>query len=62
MPAFRLSRPTPLGDDRFQALLSQAQQFFAHAKRDEASERAAAIQEILDLMKAYDLTLEDLQD
>lgn len=53
---------TPLDDDRFQALLSQAQEFFAHAERDTVADKAAVIQEILDLMRTYHLSVDDLQD
>lgn len=53
---------TPLGDDRFQALLAKANAFFAEAERDTVAERAAAIVEIKALMTEYGLSVQDLLD
>jgi hypothetical protein len=53
---------TPLGDARFQALLSKAHAFFAEAERDDVAERAAAIVEIKALMTEYGLSIQDLED
>lgn len=53
---------TPLGDDRFQALLVKANAFFAEAERDTVAERAAAIVEIRALMVEYGINAQDLQD
>jgi uncharacterized protein YciW len=53
---------TPLGEDRFQSLLTQANAFFAEAERDKVAERAAAITEIQALMAQYGLSTQDLLD
>ncbi len=50
----------PLSDARFQDLLSRAGAFFAEAERDVEGERAAAIQEILETLDRYGLTVADL--
>lgn len=51
----------PLSDDQFQDLLAKAGAFFAEAERDVEVERAAAIQEILQAMDHYGLTVENLR-
>lgn len=54
-------RQAPLGDARFQELVSRASQFFASAERDEVAEKAAMIDEIKGLMAEYAITIEMLQ-
>lgn len=61
-PAIQPVPQTPLGDARFQALLSQANAFFAEAERDVVAERAAVIAEIRTLMAEYGLGSQDLLD
>lgn len=51
----------PLSDDRFQDLLSKAGAFFAEAERDVEGERAAVIQEILQTLDRFGLTVVDLE-
>lgn len=50
----------PLSDERFQTLLSKAGAFFAEAERDVEAERAAVIEEILQTLALYGLTVDDL--
>lgn len=52
---------TPLGDDRFQALLSSAHAFFAQAEQDEVAQRLAVINDIKARMAEYGLTVDDLE-
>lgn len=65
--ANRPSHPTPtfkkepLSDSRFQDLLSRAGAFFADAEREVEGERAAMIQEILQTLDRYGLTVADLK-
>lgn len=54
-------RNDPLSDKRYQDLLSKAGAFFAEAQRDIEGERAAAIDEILQTLERYGLTVEDLR-
>ena len=58
--AARPHQQPALGEDRYQALLAQANAFFATAERDMVAEKAAAIVEIQALMAEYGLTLDDL--
>ncbi|HEX5389422.1 MAG TPA: hypothetical protein VFW67_06625 [Burkholderiaceae bacterium] len=51
-----------LGDDRFRALLAQANAFFDTAERDVVAEKAAVIAEIRALMAEYQLDVDDLRD
>ncbi len=51
----------PLSDARFEDLLSKAGAFFAEAERDVEGERAAVIQEILETLDRYGLTVADLK-
>lgn len=50
----------PLSDARFQDLLFRAGTFFADAERDVEGERATVIQEILETLDCYGLTVADL--
>jgi hypothetical protein len=50
-----------LSDERFQTLLSKAGAFFAEAERDVEAERAAVIEEILQTLAIYGLTVDDLR-
>lgn len=52
----------PLGDDRFNSLLAQANAFFAEAERDTVAERAAVIEDILNLMREHGLSVDDLTE
>lgn len=60
-PAPSASRQAPLGDARFQELVSRASQFFATAERDVVAEKASMIEEIKGLMAEYHITVEMLQ-
>ena len=53
-------RQEPLTDRRFEDLLQQACALFAAAERDPEAEKRAAIAEIIETMKRYGLTVEDL--
>ncbi|WP_170073101.1 hypothetical protein [Malikia granosa] len=48
-------------DRRFEDLLHQASAFFAQSERDPEAEKLAAIAEIIETMKRYGLTVEDLR-
>lgn len=50
----------PLGDDRYNSLLAQANAFFAEAERDTVAERSAVIADILKLMSEHGLSVDDL--
>ena len=54
-------RQDPLTDRRFEDLLQQASAFFAKAERDPEAEKQVAIAEIIETMKRYGLTVEDLR-
>ena len=54
-------RQDPLTDKRFEDQLQKASAFFAAAERDPESEKQAAIAEIIETMKRYGLTPEDLR-
>lgn len=53
-------RQPALSNRRFEDLLQQASAFFAKAERDPEAERQAVIAEIIETMKRYGLTIEDL--
>ena len=55
------ARQEPLTDRRFEDLLQQASALFAAADRDPEAEKQAAIAEIIETMKRYGLTVEDLR-
>ena len=55
------ARQEPLTDRRFEDLLQQANAFFAQAERDPEAVRQETIAEIVDTMKRYGLTVEDLR-
>ena len=55
------TRQEPLTDRRFEDLLQQANAFFAQAERDPEAVRQEIIAEIVDTMKRYGLTVEDLR-
>ena len=55
------ARQEPLTDGRFENLLHQASAFFAQSERDPEAEKQAAIAEIIETMKRYGLTVEDLR-
>ncbi len=55
------NRQEPLTDRRFEDLLQQASAFFAATERGPEAEKQAAIAEIIDTMKRYGLTVEDLR-
>ncbi len=55
------ARQEPLTDRRFEDLLQQASAFFAATERGPEAEKQAAIAEIIDTMKRYGLTVEDLR-
>ena len=55
------TRQEPLTDRRFEDLLQQASAFFAQSERDPEAEKLAAIAEIIETMKRYGLTVEDLR-
>ena len=55
------ARQEPLTDRRFEDLLQKASAFFAATERDPEAERQAVIAEIVDTMKRYGLTVEDLR-
>lgn len=55
-------RSTPMGDQRFNELLSQAGAFFASSEIDPAVEKARVIAEIHQQMAAHGLTVSDLVD
>jgi antitoxin component HigA of HigAB toxin-antitoxin module len=61
-PAAKPLQQTPLGEDRFQSLLTQVNAFFAEAEQDKVAERTAAITEIQALMAQYGLSTQDLLD
>lgn len=52
----------PLGEERYKALLAQANAFFAASEPDFEARKAEAIAEILALMAQHRLTIEDLGD
>lgn len=54
-------RQPPLSNRRFEDLLQQASAFFAQAERDPEAVRRETIAEIVDTMKRYGLTVEDLR-
>lgn len=55
------ARREPLTDRRFEDLLQQANAFFAQSERDPEAEKQAAIAEIIETLKRYGLTVEDLR-
>ncbi len=55
------NRSEPLNEHRFQDLLSRASDFFAQAERDVDGERALAIADIVQTMRRYGLTVDDLR-
>jgi len=64
-PTSAAARPVQqpaLGDERFRALLAQANAFFGNAERDVVAEKAAVIAEIRALMAEYQLDVDDLRD
>lgn len=61
-PAAPAWQKAPLGDDRFRALLSEANAFFAEAETDKVAQRIAVIAEIKERMATYGLSHEDLSD
>ena len=60
-PSSHPTRQDPLTDRRFEDLLQQASAFFAATERNPEAERQAAIAEIIETMKRYGLTVEDLR-
>lgn len=55
------ARQEPLTDRRFEDLLQQANAFFAQSERDPEADKQAAIEEIIETMQRYGLTVEDLR-
>ena len=60
-PSSHPTRQDPLTDRRVEDLLQQASAFFAATERNPEAERQAAIAEIIETMKRYGLTVEDLR-
>lgn len=60
--AARPAERPALGDERFRALLAQANAFFDTAERDVVAEKAAVIADIRALMAEYQLDVDDLRD
>lgn len=54
------SKPGPLSEKRYQDLLKNVSAFFASADVTTDDERQAAIDEIIELMSRYGLTVNDV--
>lgn len=55
------AKQEPLTDRRFEDLLQKASEFFAESEKAPEAKRQAAIEEIIDTMNRYGLTVEDLR-